>query len=49
MNGKKQGRGKIIDQTESIYEGEWLDDKRNGLGFYKYANGDLYEGTFSKG
>ena len=31
------------------YEGEFRDDKSNGLGVYKFANGNRYEGEFQKG
>ena len=30
------------------YEGEWVNDKRDGKGFEKYSNGNYYEGEFSR-
>lgn len=36
----------IINQKDSgdLYEGEWLDDKKHGIGSMHFANGDVYEG-----
>lgn len=31
------------------YEGEWLNDDKNGQGVYYYANGDVYEGEWMNG
>ena len=28
------------------FEGQFKDGKRNGLGTYKFANGDVYKGQF---
>jgi hypothetical protein len=28
------------------YEGEWNEDKRDGIGVYYYMNGDKYEGDW---
>lgn len=30
--------------TGDKYEGGWSAGKKNGLGFYIFANGDIYEG-----
>jgi hypothetical protein len=32
-----------------VYEGEWSIGRKNGKGRYSFANGDLYEGSFSNG
>lgn len=32
-----------------VYEGEWLNDLRNGQGSEKYTNGDTYVGQFQDG
>ncbi len=32
-----------------VYEGEWVNDEKDGKGVYKYANQDYYEGYFNKG
>lgn len=29
--------------------GEWCENKIHGQGFYTYANGDMYTGTFEHG
>jgi hypothetical protein len=31
----------------NVYEGEWLNDRMEGVGRYTYASGDAYEGGFS--
>ena len=28
------------------YEGEYINDKKNGFGIYTFANGDYYKGNF---
>ena len=44
-NNKRDGFG--IFTCESFkYEGNWCDDKFEGRGFLKYANGDLYNGNW---
>ena len=30
----------------SVYEGEWEGDKKQGKGVFKYADGKVYEGKF---
>ena len=32
-----------------LYEGEWKNDLREGRGYEKYGNGNIYVGMFSKG
>ena len=34
---------------ETIYEGEWRDDTPDGIGRWNYPNGDVYEGSLTKG
>ena len=31
------------------YDGEWKQNKKHGMGKYKFAKGDYYEGTFEDG
>jgi hypothetical protein len=31
------------------YDGEWKDEKKNGKGVYKFANGGKYEGEWKDG
>ena len=40
MNGK----GRLIHSDGDVYEGEWLNDKANGIGVYTYHNGATYKG-----
>ena len=50
MFGSMNGLGKEYDSDgELVYEGEYLDDERNGYG-KKYLDGELYkEGDFVNG
>jgi hypothetical protein len=43
------GRGVYRGVNDSVYEGEWKDDKANGHGVYRYADGGIYEGGFNLG
>ncbi|CAD8054128.1 unnamed protein product [Paramecium primaurelia] len=40
------GKGQAKYANNEIYEGDYVDGKRNGKGKYNYANGDLYFGDF---
>ena len=42
----RQGRGKLIDLNGEVYEGYWLNDKRNGKGRQIYNDGDVYTGQW---
>ena len=46
LNGKPEGRGKMIYANFDSYEGEWKHGEKNGKGVYKYHNGDQYNGFF---
>jgi hypothetical protein len=39
---KRHGKGVIVYNNGRIYEGEWVDDKREGRGYEKFANGNVY-------
>jgi len=48
-DGKRFAKGKIIINyigSRGIYNGNWLDDKRNGLGTMINRYGDVYEGEW---
>jgi hypothetical protein len=46
-NGKKHGKGKMTYFNGEIYDGEWGNDKPNGMGKYVHPNGTTtYEGEF---
>jgi hypothetical protein len=34
----------MVYETGRIYEGKWVSDRRHGIGFEKYVNGNTYEG-----
>jgi ADP-ribosyl-[dinitrogen reductase] hydrolase len=44
--GQKHGRGKICDKG-IIYEGEFADNKFNGMGILTYEGGERFEGEFA--
>ena len=35
-----------LDKIISLYEGEWMEDKRQGTGYEVYKNKDVYVGSF---
>ena len=42
------GKGLLVDKNNKlIFKGDFSCNKRNGLGFLKYGNGDYYEGNFT--
>ena len=42
----KHGPGTLIFENGSIYNGEWYEDKFEGLGHLLSVTGDTYEGDF---
>eukprot|EP01032_Pedospumella_encystans_P039274 gene39274-biopygen29809 len=44
----KHGKGQIKYPDGSVYEGEWLKDKRHGAGRLTSATGEVFEGMFEK-
>lgn len=42
------GVGTFTDPYGNVYEGEWLNGKKDGRGALKYKNGDVYEGSFKE-
>lgn len=44
--GKRHGKGKCVWQDKSEYDGNWDEDVREGLGVFKYENGDIYRGQW---
>eukprot|EP01032_Pedospumella_encystans_P039240 gene39240-biopygen23878 len=45
---KKHGKGQIKYPDGSVYEGEWLKEKRHGAGRLTSAAGEVFEGVFEK-
>ena len=45
--GKYHGRGKYICH-DFTYEGEWIEDEKQGMGTIKYADGSSYRGMFKQ-
>ena len=50
MNGERNGKGKLYDNDELKYEGEFFNGKKNGNGveYYRYDN-SKYKGEFLNG
>lgn len=52
VDGKMKGRGIAIydrdddEKMMTFYEGEYDNNKKNGIGKYHYGNGSFYEGEF---
>lgn len=36
----------IINRNGDFYKGEWIKDKKQGKGFYKWRNGNTYKGDW---
>lgn len=36
-------------KTSRLYEGDWVNDLRQGKGYERYAKGNVYLGYFDKG
>ncbi len=47
--GKKQGRGTYMRSDGTKYEGEYVDDRKEGKGRCSWANGNVYVGAWSGG
>ena len=41
---QRHGIGVLIYKTNRVYEGEWFNDYREGIGYEKYTNGNVYFG-----
>jgi hypothetical protein len=39
---KRVGKGVIVYKNGRTYEGEWVGDKRQGRGYERFANGNIY-------
>jgi len=47
--GMRHGNGKWNERSDNSgdsYEGNYIDDKKHGLGTYKWATGNWYQGNF---
>lgn len=45
-DGMATGSGYGVWSTGSIYEGEWLENRKHGTGTYTWPDGERYEGEF---
>lgn len=48
-NCTRHWKGVIIYKTGRFYEGDWFNDKRHGLGYEEFANGNRYKGEYRTG
>ena len=48
-NGKREGKGRINNQDGSFYVGNYENNMPNGKGYYKWAEGEEYEGQWRDG
>jgi hypothetical protein len=39
----------VVYDSGRLYEGEWSKDAREGRGYERYSNRNIYEGQFHKG
>lgn len=44
VNGKKSGKGKLIDSEGNVFSGDWIEEEPI-KGIYKFKNGDKYSGA----
>jgi hypothetical protein len=49
VDGKREGRGKLIDAEGGWYDGMWAGDQFNGQGTYIWPNGTKYTGEWKNG
>jgi hypothetical protein len=49
VKGQRHGLGLFIDESSSVYYGEWEDDLKQGKGLYINLRGDYYIGGWEKG
>jgi hypothetical protein len=40
------GYGICCDKNGNVYEGDWVENERNGVAHYRTNDGDLYIGEF---
>jgi hypothetical protein len=45
--GEREGRGTMVYDDGSMYEGQWRAGKKHGRGKYSFATGDVYEGEYT--
>ncbi|WP_281613192.1 hypothetical protein [Flammeovirga sp. SubArs3] len=48
-DGQRHGMGTYTWEDGTVYQGKWRNDLMDGRGSLKFANGNKYEGNFSKG
>lgn len=49
MSDKRKGRGRLVSTSGSLYEGDWRDDKIDGLGAWQWLNGNSFRGVWRGG
>ena len=46
-DGQINGKGKLTQPNNDVYDGDLVSGQRQGQGRVTYANGDIYEGAFA--
>ncbi len=46
LNGKANGKGRLIHSNGDVYEGYWKNDKNDGQGTYTHSDGSFYQGEW---
>ena len=46
---QRQMRGPVTLESEAVFEGEWLNELRDGMGKQRWPDGSLYEGSWLQG
>ena len=49
IDEKRSGRGILIKEDKTKYEGQWKEDKPDGRGKLIYPNGDYFLGSWKNG
>lgn len=48
-HGSRVMKGPVTLESEAVYEGEWLNELRDGMGKQRWPDGSLYEGMWVQG
>ena len=46
MDDKAEGLGKLLQVNGDLFIGHWSDDKKEGYGVEKWADGSVYKGYY---
>jgi len=49
IRDRYEGNGVLVDKDQNVYEGEFKNGQKCGMGKLQMANGDIYSGEFALG